>query len=646
MARLKEYTIIKRTWFLAVFVALVGMVIGGLSCSGGSSSTKTSCTSNIQCLNGQVCANGSCVASSSCTTDAQCLNGQVCQNGSCIAKTSVFPTIQNISVQGVPALPGNNITATVVAQSPQGLALTYTWTVSNSWTVVQGGNTPTVTIKAPNSFNMSGIATITVADTNGEYTTGTTSLSTQTNSPPVISSITASPNPVDKGGSMVIAITAIDPDGDTLSYTWFAPSDWSVQTGQGTTTVTVIAPDQYADGGNITVTVSDGYNGYIIGSLPISTVNNTIPVISNLNVSSAIVSPNSEITATVSASDSDGDTLSYSWTTTTGWELTGYGTTATVIAPNMHSVSGNITVTVSDGFGGNVTGTVVVATNIDTVPIITSLSVFPQPVTSTAYFTGSAYDPDGDILSSWNYTWLVDGLTISTGSSAIWYSSGIPGYYTTILKVIDAYGGIATSSTTFSVTSNSPWTKFRGNIQSTGLSAIDTSSTPDTLQWGYLIGTPIYWSSPAIGTDGTIYVGSYGGNLYAINPDGTFKWEYNTGGWIHSSPAIGADGTIYVGSYDNHLYAINPNGSLEWAYITPGSWIYSSPAIGADGTIYVGSADGNLYAINPNGTLKWTYSIGSEIDSSPSIGVDGTIYVGSNNNNLYAIDLPPFYRAP
>ena len=38
---------------------------------------------------------------------------------------------------------------------------------------------------------------------------------------------------------------------------------------------------------------------------------------------------------------------------------------------------------------------------------------------------------------------------------------------------------------------------------------------------------------------------------------GTVLWEFETGGAIGlSSPAIGSDGTVYVGSFDNKLYAI------------------------------------------------------------------------------------------
>lgn len=38
--------------------------------------------------------------------------------------------------------------------------------------------------------------------------------------------------------------------------------------------------------------------------------------------------------------------------------------------------------------------------------------------------------------------------------------------------------------------------------------------------------------------------------------NGKLKWKYKTGRKIYSSPAIGADGTVYVGSEDDYLYAI------------------------------------------------------------------------------------------
>jgi outer membrane protein assembly factor BamB len=169
-----------------------------------------------------------------------------------------------------------------------------------------------------------------------------------------------------------------------------------------------------------------------------------------------------------------------------------------------------------------------------------------------------------------------------------------------------------------------------------GLFADISSINPGQKIWAFATGGSVH-SSPAIGSDGTIYVGSDDNNLYAINPDGSKKWAFETGP-VSSSPAIGSDGTIYVGSVDldHNLYAINPDGSKKWAFNTD-HYVFSSPAIGSDGTIYVGSWDYNLYAINPDSSKKWAFETGGVVDSSPAIGSDGTIYVGSSDGKLYAL---------
>ncbi|BAU26527.1 outer membrane protein assembly factor BamB [Aneurinibacillus soli] len=165
-------------------------------------------------------------------------------------------------------------------------------------------------------------------------------------------------------------------------------------------------------------------------------------------------------------------------------------------------------------------------------------------------------------------------------------------------------------------------------------SAYGSINMPET-KWEFLTGGNIN-SSPAIASDGTIYIGSNDGNLYAIKPDGTKKWEFLTGGSINSSPTIASDGTIYIGSNDGKLYAINPDGTKKWEFLI-GSSIYSSPTIAADGTIYIGSNNGSLYAIDGKGTKKWEFPTGDIIKSSPAIAADGTIYIGSYDKKIYAI---------
>jgi outer membrane protein assembly factor BamB len=146
-----------------------------------------------------------------------------------------------------------------------------------------------------------------------------------------------------------------------------------------------------------------------------------------------------------------------------------------------------------------------------------------------------------------------------------------------------------------------------------------------TLKWKFKTDGPLS-SSPAIGTDGTIYVGNqkldgYGeapGNLYAINSDGTLRWKFTAGKAIYATPAIGADGVIYVGSYDKYLYAINPDGTLKWKFTDIGGSVGSSAVVSSDGTILLGG----LYALDPDGKLKWK----REDTGAPVIGADGTLY--------------------
>jgi outer membrane protein assembly factor BamB len=188
---------------------------------------------------------------------------------------------------------------------------------------------------------------------------------------------------------------------------------------------------------------------------------------------------------------------------------------------------------------------------------------------------------------------------------------------------------------------------FDANRQEYNLYAYkDAATTSPSVKWQYATADSIY-SSPALGADGTVYVGSEDAKLYAFKDNGTntptVKWAYATGAGVHSSPAVGADGTIYFGSEDGNVYALKDNGvaapTVKWSYTTNAA-VYSSPAVGADGTVYIGSYDHRIYALKANGTstptVKWSYQTGAGIYSSPAIASDGTVYVGSIDGTVYA----------
>jgi len=120
-------------------------------------------------------------------------------------------------------------------------------------------------------------------------------------------------------------------------------------------------------------------------------------------------------------------------------------------------------------------------------------------------------------------------------------------------------------------TSNSP------AIDDDGIIYIGTDNVyaiwPDgTTRWIFDLGSHhIGKSSPAISAEGTIYIGSevdndFGGDIIVINPDGTLQWRKGIAHeWIDSSPCIGPDESVYIGSasLQGFLHAFGPVDSNE-----------------------------------------------------------------------------------
>ena len=116
------------------------------------------------------------------------------------------------------------------------------------------------------------------------------------------------------------------------------------------------------------------------------------------------------------------------------------------------------------------------------------------------------------------------------------------------------------------------------------------------------------------------------------------EWIFDTfdGSAIQSSPAIGGDGTVYIASTGGYLYAVT-NGILKWKFPDPyGSEFISSPAVAADGTVYIGSEDNCVYAIT-NGAVKWKVLTGNQVISSPVIAANGAVYIGSKDGYVYSL---------
>jgi outer membrane protein assembly factor BamB len=91
------------------------------------------------------------------------------------------------------------------------------------------------------------------------------------------------------------------------------------------------------------------------------------------------------------------------------------------------------------------------------------------------------------------------------------------------------------------------------------LYAVD--ATKGAVKWSFATDGPII-SSPAVAmgaAEPVIVVGSIDGNVYFVFDEGdsaTLMATFAIGAPVRSSPAIGADGTVYIGADDGRLYAI------------------------------------------------------------------------------------------
>jgi outer membrane protein assembly factor BamB len=127
------------------------------------------------------------------------------------------------------------------------------------------------------------------------------------------------------------------------------------------------------------------------------------------------------------------------------------------------------------------------------------------------------------------------------------------------------------------------------------------------------------------------------------------RWFFSTGsgtGAVSASPSV-VDGVVYVGSWNGNMYALDASsGQPLWTFNindpNPGArngfpGIQSSAAV-ANGIVYFGAADANVYALDARtGTLVWKTSLGdpdiegAHVWSSPAV-FNGKVYVGKSSH--------------
>jgi outer membrane protein assembly factor BamB len=178
----------------------------------------------------------------------------------------------------------------------------------------------------------------------------------------------------------------------------------------------------------------------------------------------------------------------------------------------------------------------------------------------------------------------------------------------------------------------------RANLGRTGVWKTSGVKSKPSVAWEFKTGGPVR-SSPVV-VDGTIYVGSYDGNFYAVDAaTGNQKWSFKTGGKVSGSAAVTGGGVFFAGE-DGSVYRLNAaDGSLVWKSPLPRAGaIAGSPAVLYDAVFIGGGHKGGSQTLSMSASPLYALDIltGKVIWQSSSSGPQGYAAIATDGTYLYA----------
>ncbi|WP_233261598.1 kelch repeat-containing protein [Vitiosangium sp. GDMCC 1.1324] len=261
------------------------------------------------------------------------------------------------------------------------------------------------------------------------------------NEAPMIDSLVASSTTVAPGGFITLQATAHDPNaGDVLTYSWSSTAgsfssasasstSWTAPRTAGIQRLTITVTDSGGLSSSIALAVNVSMGGET-GDAQLSISFNSSPRLASVQATLTQLAVGQTTTVSVSTSDPDGDSLSYSWNATCAGSWTNATSSSARFTPSALPASAcnncRLTVTVSDGRGGQNTGTVALC--VSDTPVINHFN----PIIVRSYHSSDtaasgqvltyevvASDPEGSALTfTWAATLGTLGTPTNTSSSS------------------------------------------------------------------------------------------------------------------------------------------------------------------------------------------------------------------------------------
>ena len=178
------------------------------------------------------------------------------------------------------------------------------------------------------------------------------------------------------------------------------------------------------------------------------------------------------------------------------------------------------------------------------------------------------------------------------------------------------------------------------------LYALDPSGN---LVWSFKTQAAL-WAPPASDSQ-YLYLAGMDHNIYKLDPaSGQQVWSSgDLGGAMNGTPAIDSNGVLYVGTFNSELLAVNSqDGKVLWKVSTAeqGSnvkpWVWASPLLVGD-TIYFGDLNGTMHALGLDGKVKWSVqpdpATSHRAIVDKALVVNDTLYFSSETGTLFALDI-------
>ncbi len=412
-----------------------------------------------------------------------------------------------------------------------------------AWTIDGAPSGTGTTLTGPFSAGESVTCTVTPFD---GFDSGTPRSDTVTisNTPPVVNSVTLVPDPAWTNDTLAVSVSTTDADGDplTLTYRWMV-NDLLVSATGSTLDGSWFDRD---DTVYVWVEADDGTTSDSLASNTV-VISNTAPSVRSVSVSPLSPVRSSTLTcayAGYSDVDADPDLSTYAW----DMDGVAAGTSNTLSGPFVDGAVATCTVTPDDGTdaGAPISASVTIG---NTPPVLTGLSISPNPVYTNDMLSASvgSSDADGDSVSL-TYTWMVNDIPVGTSGSTL---SGL--FYfdrdDTVYVVVQADDGADTTALTSST--------------------VTVSDTPPT--------APVVEITPADATSGddlTCTVVSPGVDVDGDSISYSFVW--------------GVDGSGYTSAVDGTASSLVSGADVGW------SETWTCDATASDGTASGGTGMDSL----------------------------------------------------